>query len=92
MGQNVIERAVILATDATLRVDEALETRPAVPGAAQDARTLDQVERDHIVSVLEQTGWRMEGDQGAAVILGLHPNTLRSRMKKLGITKKTGAA
>ena len=90
--QNVIERAVILAADATLRVDEALETRPAVPGAGQDARTLDQVERDHIVSVLEQTGWRMEGDQGAAVILGLHPNTLRSRMKKLGITKKTGAA
>jgi transcriptional regulator with GAF, ATPase, and Fis domain len=90
--ENVIERAVILATDATLSVDEALETRPSLPGAAPDRRSLDQVERDHIVSVLEQTEWRMEGDRGAAVVLGLHPNTLRSRMKKLGITKKTGAA
>ena len=90
--ENVIERAVILATDATLRVDEALEARPGVPGAGADRRTLEQIERDHIVSVLEQTDWRMEGDRGAAIILGLHPNTLRSRMKKLGITKKTGAA
>ncbi|MDH3625356.1 MAG: sigma 54-interacting transcriptional regulator [Myxococcales bacterium] len=96
--ENVIERAVILSTDSTLRVDEALEARPPVPGASgasgasSDRRTLDQVERDHIVSVLEQTGWRMEGDRGAAVVLGLHPNTLRSRMKKLGIAKKTGAA
>lgn len=95
---NVIERALILTTGTTLRVDEALEIRPPVPtataatSATSDGRTLDQVERDHIVNVLEQTEWRVEGDQGAAVILGLHPNTLRSRVKKLGISKKTGAA
>ena len=89
--ENVIERAMILTTDATLRVDEALEIRPTAPALTSDHRTLDDVERDHIVSVLEQTEWRMEGDRGAAVILGLHPNTLRSRMKKLGISKKTGA-
>jgi len=90
--ENVIERAVILATDRTLQVDEALETRPQATAAAADRRTLDQVERDHIIRVLEQTEWRLEGNRGAAVVLGLHPNTLRSRMKKLGITKKTGAA
>lgn len=90
--ENVVERAMILSTDATLRVDEALETRAPTPPTSSDQRTLDEVERDHILSVLERTEWRMEGALGAAVILGLHPNTLRSRMKKLGISKKTGSA
>ncbi len=90
--QNVIERAVILARDRTLRADEALETRSPVSREAQDRRTLEAVERDHILGVLEQTGWRIEGESGAAIVLELHPNTLRSRMKKLGIAKQTGPA
>jgi formate hydrogenlyase transcriptional activator len=49
--------------------------------------TLEEVERHHILTVLEQTGGRIEGAQGAARILNLHPNTLRSRMKKLGIKR-----
>jgi transcriptional regulator with GAF, ATPase, and Fis domain len=46
---------------------------------------LDDVQREHILSVLKSTGGIVEGARGAAVILGVHPNTLRSRMKKLGI-------
>jgi transcriptional regulator with GAF, ATPase, and Fis domain len=49
--------------------------------------TLEQFERSHIIEVLCQTNWRIEGPKGAALILGLHPNTLRSRMQKLGIQR-----
>jgi transcriptional regulator with GAF, ATPase, and Fis domain len=47
--------------------------------------TLEQFERTRILEVLHQTNWRIEGPKGASVILGLHPNTLRSRLQKLGI-------
>jgi transcriptional regulator with GAF, ATPase, and Fis domain len=47
------------------------------------------VEREQIDDVLAQTGWVIEGENGAAKVLGLHPNTLRSRMKKLGIVRPT---
>jgi transcriptional regulator with GAF, ATPase, and Fis domain len=64
----------------------------AAPGAAAAARgedptSMKDVERKHIQSVLERTNWVIEGDRGAARALNLHPNTLRSRMKKLGITR-----
>ena len=49
--------------------------------------TLEATEREHILNVLGQTGWVVQGSRGAAKILGLHPNTLRSRMKKLGIRR-----
>jgi len=48
---------------------------------------LEEVERDHILRVMEQTFWRVEGEQGAAAILGLNPGTLRSRLKKLGLRR-----
>ncbi len=51
------------------------------------SRSHEDVERDHILAVLNQTGWVVEGAKGAAKILSLNPNTLRSRMKKLGITR-----
>ena len=87
--ENVIERAAILAVDQTLPVSDALDARPAEVGgeAETGSRTLEEVERRHIQSVLEHTSWRIEGDKGAARILDLHPNTLRSRMKKLGIRR-----
>jgi formate hydrogenlyase transcriptional activator len=43
--------------------------------------------RNHILAALEQSGWVIDGPRGAAKVLGLHPNTLRSRMKKLGILR-----
>ena len=46
---------------------------------------LEVVERNHILSVLEQTQWAIEGERGAARILGLNPSTLRGRMRKLDI-------
>jgi len=52
-----------------------------------DALTLEAVEKRHILAVLQQTRGVIEGPQGAAKILNLHPNTLRSRMKKLGIKR-----
>jgi transcriptional regulator with GAF, ATPase, and Fis domain len=47
------------------------------------------MERNHVVTVLRQTAWVIDGPRGAAKVLGLHPNTLRSRLKKLGITRAT---
>jgi transcriptional regulator with GAF, ATPase, and Fis domain len=55
--------------------------------AAQQQPTLESVERDHIVAVLHETDWVIDGPRGAARILGLHPNTLRNRMNMLGITR-----
>jgi transcriptional regulator with GAF, ATPase, and Fis domain len=59
----------------------------AEPGLA--AQSLEVIERNHILAVLDQTTWVIDGSRGAARILDLHPNTLRSRMKKLGITRAT---
>jgi formate hydrogenlyase transcriptional activator len=56
---------------------------------ADEALTLAAVEKRHILAVLQQTGGVIEGPKGAAKLLKLHPNTLRSRMKKLGIQRST---
>jgi PAS domain S-box-containing protein len=57
------------------------------PDAIGDSSSLEQVERRHIQSVLQKTDWVIEGERGAAKILELHPNTLRSRIKKLRIER-----
>ena len=54
---------------------------------AEREATLAELEKAHILEVLHQTNWRIEGPKGAAVILGLHPNTLRSRMSKLALQR-----
>src|SRR5262245_30718662 len=60
----------------------------ATPG---NRMSIHELERAHILSVLERTRWRIEGPDGAAVVLGLHPSTLRFRMKKLAISRNTSA-
>jgi hypothetical protein len=55
--------------------------------AAPDLRTLEDVERDHIRSVLRHTDGRLYGAKGAAKLLGMKPTTLQSRMKKLGVER-----
>ena len=50
-------------------------------------RTLEEVERGHILAVCERCGWRINGKGNAAERLGINPNTLRSRMQKLGIAR-----
>jgi formate hydrogenlyase transcriptional activator len=85
--ENILERAVILASGPTL------EIAPDILGAADPATAagarfaLEDVERSHIQNVLAKTGWVIDGPKGAATLLGLHPNTLRSRLKKLGIER-----
>ncbi|HVP79952.1 MAG TPA: sigma 54-interacting transcriptional regulator [Thermodesulfobacteriota bacterium] len=81
--KNVIEHAMILSKDKSLRVQlprpGSLET-----DATQD---LQDMERRHIQAVLEKTGWRLSGDGGAAEALGLKRTTLHAKMKKLGIKR-----
>jgi len=84
--QNVMERAVILSTRGRIELDDQLAA-PALPARAKAARTLEDIERDHILSVLESVGWRVSGERGAASILGLKRTTLEARMGKLGIAR-----
>jgi Nif-specific regulatory protein len=83
--QNVIERAAILARGPIVEIDEALEQRLSPSDHPLPATSLQDVERAHILRVLEETHGIIEGPRGAARILGLHPNTLRFRLQKLGI-------
>ncbi len=85
--EHVVERAVITSPGPVLQLIDGLEREAAEPREAPLKR-LETVERDHILKVLEKTRWKIEGQGGAASILALHPSTLRSRMKKLGITIK----
>ncbi|PYQ97829.1 MAG: hypothetical protein DMF96_13200 [Acidobacteria bacterium] len=101
--QNVVEHAAILAQGPVLDLegtilDDLVVASEASPGAERSttvlsAESLEDVQRLHILSVLKSTGGVVEGARGAATILGMHPNTLRSRMKKLGIaTTSRGAS
>ena len=56
-------------------------------GPAPPLESLESNTRNHILTALEKSGWVIDGPRGAAKVLGLHPNTLRSRMKKLGILR-----
>ena len=58
-----------------------------IPKPAETTLSLKEVERRHILDVLKETNWVIEGPKGAAQVLNLHPNTLRSRLKKLGIQR-----
>ena len=97
--ENVVERAVILSPGPALEVDAQLLRTPRSarpePLAAHagsdgetDPGTLDGMQRRHILRALEQCRWVIEGPRGAALVLGLHPNTLRSRMKKMGLRRR----
>jgi len=87
--RNVLERAVISTVGPALQVLDELKPHanegPSKPDTG--ARRLAEVERAHVLQVLESVHWRIEGNGGAAEILGLHPNTLRNRLKKLGIER-----
>jgi formate hydrogenlyase transcriptional activator len=86
--QNVIERAVILSPKGRFELGE-LVAAPAGETPEQALRSLEAVERQHIVTVLEETCWRVSGERGAAKILGLKRTTLEARMKKLGIVRRS---
>ena len=83
--ENVLERAVINSSGPKLHLVDDLKKPHKDSRTAQ--KTLNEVERDYIVRVLEQTQWKVSGKNGAAEILGLDRSTLRARMRKLGIVK-----
>ncbi len=100
--QNILERAVVLATGPVLEVEpEFLRREPAAgvatpvpvapPAAGVTApaacASLEDASKVHLLRALERCGWRVEGPTGAAHILGLKPSTLRSQMKKLGLQR-----
>ena len=93
--ENVIERAVILSRGTELEEGDWIprlitdkSSRETSPFSSNTTRTLEDMEREHISSVLESTNWRVSGSGGAAEILGLNRTTLEARMKKLGISRK----
>jgi DNA-binding NtrC family response regulator len=81
--RNLIEHAMILSKSKTLDVHV-----PKQASSETDATgNLQDMERMHIVAVLEKTGWRLAGQDGAAEVLGMKRTTLQAKMKKLGIKR-----
>ncbi len=92
--ENVLERAIILADGPVLEIDPEMlpglvlspaAVAPVGSSIQADPNSLEAVERQHILAVLQQTKWVIEGPQGAAKILDMRPSTLRYRMKILDI-------
>jgi len=89
---NLVERAVILARGSEIRVEDilppsAMHKGPPSSGGGPASRpkTLGEIEREHIAAAIDAAGGKIDGPGGAAELLGLHANTLRSRMEKHGI-------
>jgi formate hydrogenlyase transcriptional activator len=90
--KNVIERAVITTQGWRLQLTDTFDqstriTEPAITSSEIEAETLEQSEYRLIVRTLRKVHWRVEGAGGAAELLNVHASTLRSRMRKLGITR-----
>ena len=92
--ESAIERALISSGDDTV-LQSPDPQRWIIHGGQKEldlsvkgAADLTTVERTHIISVLERTGWKISGPDGAAAVLGMPSSTLRSRMKRLGITRQ----
>ena len=83
--ESVIERAVILCPGPVLQLADKLETS-SLP-ISSVVITLEEMEKTQIIKILSETQWHIEGKNGAAMILGLHPSTLRARMHKFGIVR-----
>jgi len=85
--ENVIERAIVTSPSNSLILESSL-TSSRVKQNNDNLRSLEEIEKNHIINVLESTNWRVSGERGAAKILGLKPTTLEFRMHKLGIDRK----
>ena len=83
--ESIIERAVILCPGPVLHLADKLEI--SSPTLSSAMRTLEDTERSQILKILSETKWRIEGKDGAAAILGIHPSTLRARLHKLGMVR-----
>jgi transcriptional regulator with GAF, ATPase, and Fis domain len=83
--ESIIERAVILCPGPVLHLVDKLEI--SSPTISSVVRTLEETERNQMLKILSETKWRIEGKDGAAAILGIHPSTLRARLHKLGMVR-----
>jgi DNA-binding NtrC family response regulator len=88
--ESVIERAVIISQGTSLQVLDRFtdDLKKTGEPAGQDVQALAELEQNHILQVLRKTSWRIEGEKGAAILLGLNPSTLRARMRKYGISRQ----
>ena len=91
--KNVIERSVISSTTDTLKLDWWTHHTVSDIGHTpiQSAVSLEKVEKEHILRILNECNWKINGNNGAAEKLSMHPNTLRSRMKKLNLTRSANS-
>lgn len=90
--ENIVERAVILTRGESLQIDKSLLTENVMQKTSGSYLTLQDLERQHITDVLKQTNWTISGSEGAAKILDINPNTLRSRIQKLDIKRSTSSS
>jgi chemotaxis protein methyltransferase CheR len=88
--ENIIERSMIISPDSTLHLADKLEAPDSTDHRIPQRKSLSEIEHDYILSVLIQTGWKIEGKNGTAKFLDINPSTLRTRMRKLNIAKPTG--
>jgi transcriptional regulator with GAF, ATPase, and Fis domain len=88
--ENVIQRGLLISKGTQFQLPSHESVRGARLIHVNGLKRLDEIERDHILHVLEVKRWRIRGAGGSAEALGLNPSTLRSRMKKLGITWSNG--
>jgi formate hydrogenlyase transcriptional activator len=87
--KNVIERSVIASENNTLRLDWFYHGIKKI-NHPNSPSSLEQIEKEHILKMLNECQWRIGGEDGAAEKLVMHPSTLRSRMKKLNIIRPSG--
>jgi transcriptional regulator with GAF, ATPase, and Fis domain len=92
--QNIVERAVVISDPPEIDIDGSILGGGNVSQdyTSDENKSLEDVARSHIINVLEESGWVIDGKKGAAAVLNINPNTLRSRMKKLGIKKPERAS
>ena len=87
--ENIIERALILSRGNTLEYGEWVPSdNTGTAGSVSSKTTMADVEKQHIIDILNKTNWKVSGEKGAAKILGLNATTLEARMKKLGIKRE----
>jgi transcriptional regulator with GAF, ATPase, and Fis domain len=85
--ENCVERALLMTTGSAIEHVDLPRAAELNMGGDHMAKTIDDNERDHIIAVLKKCKGKVAGAGGAAVVLGIHPSTLNSKMKKLAIKK-----
>jgi transcriptional regulator with GAF, ATPase, and Fis domain len=89
--ENIIERAIILSEGPSLQLEEAFDLNLTSQSSQRKDKTIGEMEQEMMKNALEDCGWKIEGDGGAAARLGLAPSTLRERIKKYRLRRTAPA-